>query len=282
MKLCRPSDVVKSTRSCPEIAFMVVGWRKFNNKTMDDVVKGVGGEYTGNYTGPYWSNGKIQPSVEWGEQDPQSELDFLSRQHDSAYAKFPDEKHREAADRIYNEEAQKLAKKFPSLAGNIVLYGNYAKRAASKTASNFGTGVRFGGLVGGLGGLIYTAAGNIIDANKMINGTYLSKETNDVKEYFKTDPYKLEQSSFSKGSKLLPNQSKVDPFLKGKVNLEKGGPTVKDIKKAELIANQAKKIVNYHQLKENATNNIPIVDWRSRIPAYRRKKKKNKLHPLHI
>jgi hypothetical protein len=245
---------------------------------MDDVVKGIGGEYTGNYTGPYWSNGKIQPSVEWGDQDPQNELDYLSRQHDSAYAKFPDEKHREAADRIYNEEAQKLAKKFPSLAGNLVLYGNYTKRAASRTASNFGNGMRIAGLAGGLGGLIYTAAGNIIDANKMINGTYLSKETNDVKEYFKTDPRKLEQNQFAKGSKLLPN-NKVDPFIKGTLV---GGPTVKDIKKAELVASQARRIENYRDLKENAQNNIPIADWRSRIPAYRKKKKKNKLHPLHI
>jgi hypothetical protein len=259
---------------------------------MDDVVKGIGGEYTGNYTGPYWSNGKVQPSVEWGNQDPQSELDFLSRQHDSAYARFPDDKHREAADRLYNEEAQKLAKKFPSLAGNLVLYGNYAKRAASKTASNFGTGMRFGGLAGGLGGLIYTAAGNIIDANKMINGTYLSKETNDVKEYFKTDPRKLEQTQFmgglAKGGKLLPN-NKVDPFIKGTLNKVEpargtlvGGPTVKDIKKAELIASQAKKVENYLALKHNAENKIPVTDWRSRIPAYRKKKKKNKLHPLHI
>ncbi len=88
-------------------------------------------QFTGNYTGPYWSDGKLQESVAFGQSEAASELDALSRLHDTAYAVYKDRAHRAAADRIYYEESQKLKGMFPSLAGHAVLYGNQMSEKAS-------------------------------------------------------------------------------------------------------------------------------------------------------
>lgn len=254
---------------------------------MEDVVKGIGGEYVGNYTGPYWSNGKVQSSVEWGDETPQNALDALSRQHDSAYKRFPDEAHRMAADKIYNEEAQKLKQKFPSLAGNLVLYGNYAQRSASKTASNAANGFKLFGLPGLLGGLIYTAAGNMVTANKMLDGKYLNTELKDVRDYYSTDPLKKNFEGIGRPKGFNePTKGSIDV---SKVALPKGGPTIKDVKNAELIVKQAKKLENYSNLEKQAqksTENeipvrLPLLGYRPKHlqDAFRKKKKnKNKIH----
>ena len=134
-------------------------------------------EVQGNYIGPYWSDGKWQESVAWGSSDPKDELDYLARLHDTAYATYKDEKHREAADLIFNEKAQALAKKFPSLAGNLVQYGNYTERALKRTAGNVASGFKLGGPIGALGGLVYTGVQNIVNSNKMLSGTYRDWET---------------------------------------------------------------------------------------------------------
>ncbi len=263
---------------------------------MENIVKGIGGEYTGNYTGPYWSNGKVQESVEWGDADPQSELDYLSRQHDSAYAKFKDEKHRAAADLIYNREAQKLKEKFPSLAGNLVLYGNYAARKAKETLSN----ARFG-----VPGLVYTAAGNIVDSMKMINGTYLKKELADVSEYYTTDPHKKVRKPVGSAGELKGEPSKLlrqnaernfvahqELARRDSVSRDnKVAPLPKvsstDQRKEDLIASQARRFENYANLKKAAENSqkedIP-VPFLGRKPLHLQKayrKRKNKVHVLH-
>jgi hypothetical protein len=130
-----------------------------------------------NYTGPYLSDGRIQESVEFGTMDPKSVLDELSRLHDSAYAKWKDSGHRYAADKIYNEEAQKLVSMFPHLAGNLVLYGN----AAGNAASNIASSAVYGPL-----GLLYGAVKNMLELNdKMVNG---SKYRKDILGYYKADP----------------------------------------------------------------------------------------------
>lgn len=139
-------------------------------------------QFSGNYTGPYWSDGKLQTSVEFGSADPQSELDKLSRLHDSAYAHYADRGHREAADEIYARDAKVLAGKFPELAGSIVLHGNYGARQAKQLASDFGSMGPFG--------LVKFAANNVLNANKMIKGTYLKNEKADVERFFSTDPRK--------------------------------------------------------------------------------------------
>lgn len=145
--------------------------------------------YIGEYTGPYWSDGSIQESVEWGGKTPQSELDWLSRQHDSAYAHFKDPRHREAADLIYMREAKKLAGQFPELAGNLVGYGNYTGRQVGKLLSDTALATKFTG--NPLLGVVKYGVGSFVDNVKRINGTYLKNEFDDVKRFYGTDPHKM-------------------------------------------------------------------------------------------
>nr|UHS71998.1 MAG: hypothetical protein 2 [Luteoviridae sp.] len=145
--------------------------------------------YTGEYTGPYWSDGQVQESVEWGSKTPQSELDWLSRQHDSAYAHYKDGKHREAADLIYMREAKKLAGRFPEIAGSLVGYGNYTGRQLGQLASDVAMSTKLTGSP--LLGVLKYGAGGIVDSYKRINGTYLKNELADVQKYYGTDPLKM-------------------------------------------------------------------------------------------
>lgn len=144
---------------------------------------------SGNYTGPYWSDGKIQESVEFGDAPVMSELDRLSRLHDTAYAHYKDAKHREAADLIYAREAKKLGASDRAI-GDAVQYGNYAARGANKLLDNVSTGSAFGPL-GMAAGAVYTAVGNIVDSQKRIDGTYLAKEIGDVQSLYDRDPWNL-------------------------------------------------------------------------------------------
>lgn len=73
-----------------------------------------------NYIGPYWSNGKLQSSVAYGNKRPKTRTDALARLHDTAYAVYPDKKHRRAADKVFHDETKGLA----HLLGDIVWYGN--------------------------------------------------------------------------------------------------------------------------------------------------------------
>lgn len=208
---------------------------------MEQIIKGVAGEYAGNYTGPNWSDGKYQESVEWGSADPLSELDYLSRQHDSAYARYKDRAHREAADRIYNEEAKKLAGKFPKIAGNLVLYGNHGEESFGRLYSGFKKG-SYAGPVGALGGLVYGALGNMYALHKKLDANYLSKELKEVKEYYATDPRRVELNK------------RVENLLKpSEPSTETEKP---DLEKAErnkrLVENQARKFEKYKNLKEEA------------------------------
>ncbi len=132
-----------------------------------------------NYTGPYISDGKVQSSVEFGETAPQDQLDALSRLHDSAYAKWDDWQHRQAADEIYEIEAKKLAGKFPQLAGKIVAYGNFAARSSATLAQRTASLGPLGILVGGIENMVklhdYVTNGDRYKA--------------DVRTYFGTDPH---------------------------------------------------------------------------------------------
>lgn len=246
---------------------------------MEDIIKGVGGVYTGNYTGPHWSDGKYQESVEWGDSNPQSDLDYLSRQHDSAYARFKDTKHREAADKIYHDEAKKLTGKFPQLAGNLVLYGNHVGRQGEKLYTNAKTGAMFGGPLGALAGAIYTAGGNIVDNMSRINGTYLKKEMADIQKYYESDPRRvaLKDKALNASSKAkieLPSISTSVPK-----------PTTKS---QELIEKQARRFEKYVNLEkeakqsENKNTQLPFY-----VPQYIKRKyskriKKNKRNKIHI
>lgn len=146
--------------------------------------------YAGSYTGPYWSDGKFQESVEFGELDPQSELDYLSYLHDTAYAHYKDSAHREAADQLYNERAKELAGRHPEIIGNIVEYGNMGGRQTAKLWDRLKKGFSVAGPLGMLGGAIYFQGENMVESNKRMKGTYLKKERGELEKLYGQDPKK--------------------------------------------------------------------------------------------
>jgi len=139
-----------------------------------------------NYTGPYISNGKIQASVEFGDKLPKDQLDALSRLHDSAYVRYTDRGHLEAADIIYREESQKLVAKFPELAGNLVVYYNFAERTLANYVSVTTAISLFKGITMTIPTLLSGAITNMFQLNDtLVNGAQYKK---DVYAYYKTDP----------------------------------------------------------------------------------------------
>jgi hypothetical protein len=150
-------------------------------------------DFLPNYTGPYISNGEFQTSVEFGSVEPKDQLDALSRLHDSAYAKWPDRKHRTAADLIYKQEADKLLGLYPELAGLAVTYGNWTERSASNIASSVATYGPLGILIGGVQ--------NMLDLNDVLNIDGTKKE---VRDYYATDPMPNLQSVNPHGGVAIP------------------------------------------------------------------------------
>nr|UHS72008.1 MAG: hypothetical protein 2 [Luteoviridae sp.] len=164
--------------------------------------------YAGEYTGPYWSNGNIQESVEWGDKDPKSQLDWLSRQHDSAYAHYKDTRHREAADLVYMREAKKLAAAFPELAGNLVGYGNYTGRQFAKAGADIALATKLTGMP--VLGLVKYGIEGVRDSAKRINGTYLKNELADIQGFYKTDPYKKAMPTLPQGIAVKGSLERVN------------------------------------------------------------------------
>lgn len=131
-----------------------------------------------NYTGPYISNGKFQPSVQFGDRRPKDALDALSRLHDTAYAKWDDRLHRTIADRIYNEDAKQLSGMFPEVARFAVTYGNQTINSFNNIKKNWMYGP-FGILKGGVE--------NAYDLFQVIDqGDAVARE---IRNYYKTDPF---------------------------------------------------------------------------------------------
>lgn len=224
---------------------------------------------SGNYVGPYWSNGRVQESVEWGDKAPIHALDELARQHDAAYAHYKDAKHREAADMIFAEEAKKLKQKYgskwasdPQVAARIVEYGNHTKSQIKKLVGVAASGPFM------IPKLAYHAISNMIDNQKRINGTYLKKEVGDVNAFFKTDPRKMGGVvSAPKGEPVPagPGKPKVEPEKpnrgelpkKAETPAPKTGPTAAQIHHEELIASQRNRFINYKKLHEASQRKGP-------------------------
>lgn len=204
----------------------------------------------GNYTGPYWSDGKLQTSVMFGEAEAVNALDELSRLHDTVYAKYPDRAHREAADMWYNSEAKKLTGQFPQLAANAVLYGNYASRQAGKLANDVKTYSFLPG-IGGIIGAAKFAVDNISNAQKMINGTYLKKEKEDIFQLFEQDPAKKNQlpssSQVVPGDVGMPKKKKVTQVVP-----EKPGPSAVIIKNENIKQKQRERFEDYQEKYQEA------------------------------
>lgn len=229
---------------------------------------------TGNYVGPYWSDGKFQESVEFGDAPALHELDALARLHDTAYARYKDDKHRAAADLIFAQEAEKLKRKYgnkwaedPKVAAAFVQYGNHIKRAATRVGSNVTTGFKFGGLLGALGGLVYSGAQNIHQAHQMTNGTYLKQELADIGELYASDPKKLPANAVSKTKKKTLLDSVKDLVI----SRPKVAPAPQvPVDHSDWATKQAARFRKFNALRDAAEASVgkPIV-------RKRKKKKKN-------
>ncbi len=162
--------------------------------TSDGFVSDLGKKFVpgelGNYIGPHWSNGEFQESVEWGDKPPQSDLDLLAYYHDSAYAKYKDDDHREAADKLFAEEARKLGYSMADISAVLVQQGNMTKRSFDRTLRNVALGEKVGGAPGALLGLIYTGVENIFKANDRLPGGKFESVVKEVQDYYATDPHK--------------------------------------------------------------------------------------------
>lgn len=173
------------------------------------------------YTGPYWSDGKLQSSVEFGKTPPGSALDAESRLHDSAYAHYQDLQHRMAADEIYEMNTRNLGIT-GNLAGKAVVYGNQTIRSGM----NLGTNVMKYGPLGLVVGAVQNAY-NLYDY--MINEEKYVKE---VKAYYETDPIHFKQSTdkqqldlnYSSGNKIEPPKPKIPSGPSGDVKMASDQP----------------------------------------------------------
>lgn len=246
----------------------------------------------GNYVGPYWSDGKKQSSIEWGNKEPTDALDNLARNHDAAYAHYKDRPHREAADALFAEEARKLTQKYgkgwaadPKVAATLVQYGNYATRQAAKLGeyTKYGTS----GIAGNLIGAGRFVIGNLLDAGKMVNGTYLKQERNDVLKFYGTDPKKVEQERRPEGTtpaswsiKKTPSVVPVSTTVETKPAFTKS--------KSQLIKDQAQRFRNYSALHSAAvaSEGMPTVrrkrtkkNLNAALPASYLRRKRNAVRP---
>jgi hypothetical protein len=147
-----------------------------------------------NYTGPYWSDGKLQQSVEFGSSLPTSDLDRASRLHDSAYAKFKDERHRIAADSIYSDTLRTVDSASARLIRGLPVYGNYTKNRAYEYGEALASGMKFGGLPGAVGSLAVASIKNLfLQHDLLIN---MDKYKREVRDYYATDPLKATHQSY--------------------------------------------------------------------------------------
>jgi len=162
--------------------------------------------YTDNYTGPYYSNGQLQESVPFGTAPTDTFLASQSRLHDTAYATYPDELHRRAADDIYyhNLKGEGIQE---DVAAKAVKFGNEAARGVTRLGENVLAGAKYGPL-GAVGGLIYTALGNIFRVHQMLPGGAYDKAKRDIHELYSRDPHpELQMKPKTKSSPIpIPNR----------------------------------------------------------------------------
>lgn len=147
-----------------------------------------------NYTGPYWSDGKFQESVEFGASAPLSDLDRASRLHDSAYARYKDEKYRIAADIIYQDTLKTIDSASARLIRGLPVYGNYTKNRAMEYGEALASGMKFGGLPGAVGSLAVASIKNLFKQNDLLLN--LDKYKKEVRDYYATDPLKSTHQSY--------------------------------------------------------------------------------------
>jgi len=113
-------------------------------------------DFTTNYCGMYYSDGRIQPSVADGATVPNGALDSACRDHDTAYALATNDQQLETADNKFYDQTNKLGIR-GRVYGNIVKHGN--KLARNKMA-----------FLLPLGGLIGYSAGAMAVLSTMFGG----------------------------------------------------------------------------------------------------------------
>jgi len=173
-----------------------------------------------NYTGPFWSDGKLQESVAFGNKMPLNDLDRASRLHDSAYARFKDERHRLAADSIYQESLGRIDGTAAKLLAGVPLYGNYTKNRIVGYGEAMASGLKFGGLPGALGGLLVHGVKSIHQLHdQLLNGDKYKKT---VREYYATDPLKDTHQNY--GVEINDTSSGFKPVSHGPLITEKYAP----------------------------------------------------------
>lgn len=86
---------------------------------------------TEKFTGPYWSDGKLQNSVAYSKEKPTSKLDWKSRQHDYDYAVARTYDDLTKADVNYYNSTRGMSF-VPNVIGTIPLLLNAPKRFADK------------------------------------------------------------------------------------------------------------------------------------------------------
>lgn len=214
-----------------------------------------------NYTGPYWSDGKLQESVAFGSSKPLSDLDRASRLHDSAYARFKDERHRLAADSIYQESLRRIDGTTAKLLAGVPLYGNYTKNRVVGYGEAMASGLKFGGLPGAFGGLLVHGVKSMYQLHdQMLNG---EKYKRAVREYYATDPLKETHQSYETELNQVHNNA---PVSHGPITTEKYAPpqiTQEDNKNHK--SNMAKKTAPAPPVTPSAATRIT-----SRPPRTRR------------
>lgn len=238
---------------------------------------------SGNYVGPYWSNGKVQSSVEWGDKEPLNELDALARQHDAAYAHFKDEKHREAADAIFAAEARKLKTKYgskladnPQFAAMMVEYGNHTTRQIKKLASS-------GMFVPGLAPFAVLKYGidHVKEFTARIKGTHLKNETLDVRKFYESDTKGHKDNTFPevfevRAGGLANGGSWKDPTIDRTSSVQNESnrpgwqevltPVKTAVKRATATGNKVKPVL----VSANETNNENLIrSQATRLANYR-------------
>jgi len=92
-------------------------------------------DFTTNYCGPYYSDGKIQSSVAYGSSEPVSKLDAACQRHDHAYAVSQGDYDKAVADTIFLQETKDLGFR-GKLYGNLVYYGNKVFRSKKHYMGN--------------------------------------------------------------------------------------------------------------------------------------------------
>jgi len=92
-------------------------------------------DFTTNYCGMYWSDGRVQPSVLNGSSQPVSALDTQCQLHDSAYARAISNTELDVADTNFYNNTNKLGFR-GKLYGNLVYYGNKILRMGNALDSS--------------------------------------------------------------------------------------------------------------------------------------------------